>query len=133
MDTAKKIRASFEELHAKIKSGEEISEEDLRVAFVKCGILEVLGYEEEFKDIRFEKSVRGKRSDLLAFDDYQNVVFVVKFKRPNEINYRTRFCTTVGAVRKTAQSEIWTTYRWIRTSAIQTDRRQLRTRTARYS
>jgi hypothetical protein len=91
MDTAKKIRASFEKLHAKIKSGREISEEDLRVAFVKSGILEVLGYEEEVKDIRFEKSVRGKRSDLLAFDDYQNVVFVVEFKRPNEINVERDF------------------------------------------
>ncbi|MBN1762658.1 MAG: N-6 DNA methylase [Methanomicrobia archaeon] len=61
------------------------------MAFVKSGILEVLGYEKEFKDIRFEKSVRGKRSDLLAFDDYQNVVFVVEFKRPNEINVERDF------------------------------------------
>ena len=56
MDTAKKIRASFKKLQGKIKSAKEISEEDLRVAFVKSGILEVLGYEGELKDVRFEKS-----------------------------------------------------------------------------
>ena len=88
---AKKIQASFKKLHEKIKSGKEISEEDLRVAFVKSGILEALGYEGELKDIRFEKGVRGKRSDLLAFDDYQNVVFVVEFKRPNEIDLEQDF------------------------------------------
>jgi len=91
MDTAKNIRASFKKLHGKIKSAKEISEEDLRVAFVKSGILEALGYEGELKDIRFEKGVRGKRSDLLAFDDYQNVVFVVEFKRPNEIDLEQDF------------------------------------------
>jgi hypothetical protein len=68
MDTPKKIRASFKKLQSKIKSAKDISEEDLRVAFVKSGILEVLGYEGELKDVRFEKGVRGKRSDLLAFD-----------------------------------------------------------------
>ena len=68
MDTAKNIRASFKKLYGKIKSGKDISEEDLRVAFVKSGILEVLGYEGELKDIRFEKGVRGKRSDLSALD-----------------------------------------------------------------
>ncbi len=91
MDTAKNIRASFKKLHGKIKSGKDISEEDLRVAFVKSGILEALGYEGELKDIRFEKGVKGKRSDLLAFDDYQNVVFVVEFKRPNEIELEQDF------------------------------------------
>lgn len=91
MDTAKKIQASFKKLHEKIKSGKEISEEDLRIAFVKSGILEALGYEGELKDIRFEKGVRGKRSDLLAFDDYQNVVFVVEFKRPSEIDLEQDF------------------------------------------
>ncbi len=91
MDTAKNIRASFKKLHEKIKSGKDISEEDLRVAFVNSGILEELGYEGELKDIRFEKGVKGKRSDLLAFDDYQNVVFVVEFKRPNEIELEQDF------------------------------------------
>jgi hypothetical protein len=91
MDSAKKIRASFKKLQGKIKSGKEISEEDLRVAFVKSGILEVLGYEGELKDIRFEKGIRGKRSDLLAFDDYQNVIFVVEFKRPTEIDVERDF------------------------------------------
>jgi len=91
MDTAKNIRASLKKLHEKIKSGKDISEEDLRVAFVKSGILEALGYEGELKDVRFEKGVRGKRSDLLAFDDYQNVVFVVEFKRPNEIDLEQDF------------------------------------------
>ncbi|MEA2032512.1 MAG: TaqI-like C-terminal specificity domain-containing protein [Euryarchaeota archaeon] len=91
MDTAKKIRASLKKLYGKIKSAKEISEEDLRVAFVKSGILEVLGYEGELKDVRFEKNVKGKRSDLLAFDDYQNVVFVVEFKRPNEIDVERDF------------------------------------------
>ncbi|MGB7534023.1 MAG: TaqI-like C-terminal specificity domain-containing protein [Halobacteriota archaeon] len=88
---AKKIRASLKKLQGKIKSAKEISEEDLRVAFVKSGILEVLGYEGELKDVRFEKGVKGKRSDLLAFDDYQNVVFVVEFKRPNEIDVEPDF------------------------------------------
>ena len=91
MDTTKNIRASLKKLQGKIKSAKEISEEDLRVAFVKSGILEVLGYEGELKDVRFEKGVRGKRSDLLAFDDYQNVVFVVEFKRPNEIDLEQDF------------------------------------------
>lgn len=91
MDTAKKIQASFKKLHEKIKSGKEISEEDLRVAFVKSGILEALSYEVVPKEVRFEKGVRGKRSDLLAFDDYQNVVFVVEFKRPNEIDLEQDF------------------------------------------
>jgi len=91
MDTAKKIRASLKKLYGKIKSAKEISEEDLRVAFVKSGILEVLGYEGELKDVRFEKNVKGKRSDLLAFGDYQNVIFVVEFKRPNEIDVERDF------------------------------------------
>ncbi|NQE06545.1 hypothetical protein C5S32_11810 [ANME-1 cluster archaeon GoMg1] len=91
MDTAKNIRASLKKLQGKIKSGKDISEEDLRVAFVKSGILEVLGYEGELKDVRFEKGVRGKRSDLLASDDYQNVVFVVEFKRPTEIDVERDF------------------------------------------
>ena len=82
----KEIQASLKKLHEKIKSAKEISEEDLRVAFVKSGILEELGYEGELKDIRFERGVRGKRSDLLAFDEYMNVVFVVEFKKPNEID-----------------------------------------------
>ena len=42
MDTAKQIRANLKKLYEKIKSAKEISEEDLRVAFVKSGILEVL-------------------------------------------------------------------------------------------
>jgi len=91
MDTAKKIRASLKKLYRGIKSAKDISGEDLRVAFVKSGILEVLGYEGELKDVRFEKGVRGKRSDLLAFDDYQNVIFVVEFKRPTEIDVERDF------------------------------------------
>ena len=91
MDTTKNIRASLKKLQGKIKSAKEISEEDLRVAFVKSGILEVLGYEGELKDVRFEKGVRGKRSDLLAFDDYQNVVFVVEFKKPGGIDLEQDF------------------------------------------
>jgi type I restriction-modification system DNA methylase subunit len=91
MDTAKKIRASLKKLYGKIKSAKEISEEDLRVAFVKSGFLEVLGYEGELKDVRFEKNVKGKRSDLLAFDDYQNVVFVVEFKKPGGIDLEQDF------------------------------------------
>jgi hypothetical protein len=91
MDTTKNIRASLKKLYGKIKSAKDISEEDLRVAFVKSGILEVLGYEGELKDVRFEKNVKGKRSDLLAFDDYQNVIFVVEFKRPTEIDVERDF------------------------------------------
>ena len=91
MDTAKAIRESFQKLHEKIKSGKDITEEDLRVAFIKSSILETLGYKGELKDVRFEKGVRGKRSDLLAFDDYQNVVFVVEFKKPNSIDLEQDF------------------------------------------
>ena len=40
MDTTKNIRASFKKLYGKIKSGKEISEEELRSEFVNCGILE---------------------------------------------------------------------------------------------
>jgi hypothetical protein len=86
MDTAKTIRASFQKLYEKLKSATEVSEEDLRVAFVRSGILEALGYEGEPKDVRFEQRVRGKRSDLLAFDNYLNVISVIEFKRPNELD-----------------------------------------------
>ena len=86
MDTAKTIGESFQKLYEKLKSAKEVSEEDVRVAFVRSGILEALGYEGEPKDVRFEQRVKGKRSDLLAFDKYQNVVFVVEFKRPNELD-----------------------------------------------
>ncbi len=91
MDSVKKIQASLKKLHGKIKSAKEISEEDLRVAFVKSVILEELGYEGELKDVRFEKGVRGKRSDLLAFDEYMNVVFVVEFKKPAESDLEQDF------------------------------------------
>ena len=93
MDTATKIRASFKKLYGKIKSAKEkeLSEEDLRVAFVDSGILKVLGYEGVPKDVRFEKGVGGKRSDLLTFDDYKNVVFVVEFKKPAEIDLEQDF------------------------------------------
>ena len=91
MDTAKEIQASFKKLHEKIKCGKDISEEDLRVAFVNSGILEELGYRVVPKEVRFEKGVKGKRSDLIAFDDYQNVVFVVEFKRPTEIDLEQDF------------------------------------------
>jgi len=91
MDTANEIQASFKKLYEKIKSGKEISEEDLRVAFVKSGILEELGYKVVPKEVRFEKGVKGKRSDLIAFDDYQNAVFVVEFKRPTEIDLERDF------------------------------------------
>ena len=54
MDTATKIRASFKKLYGKIKSAKEkeLSEEDLRVAFVDSGILKVLGYEGVPKDVK---------------------------------------------------------------------------------
>jgi len=81
MGDTRKIQASFKKLHGIIKSAKDISEEDLRVEFVKSGILEELGYKGELEDLRFEKSIKGKRSDLLAFDDYKNVIFVVEFKK----------------------------------------------------
>jgi len=86
MDAAETIWTGFQKLYQRIKDGKEITEEDLRVAFVRSGILEALGYKEEFKDFRSEKIVKGKRSDLLTFDDYQNVAFAVEFKRPNELD-----------------------------------------------
>ncbi|MBC8521113.1 MAG: type I restriction enzyme HsdR N-terminal domain-containing protein, partial [Methanomicrobia archaeon] len=91
MDTAKKIRESFKKHYEKIKSGTELSEEDLRVAFVKSGILEELGYKVVPKEVRFEKGVKGKKSDLIAFDDYLNAVFVIEFKRPNELDVERDF------------------------------------------
>lgn len=84
MGDADKIRSGLRKLHGKIKRGKEISEEDVRVAFVKSGILEELDYEGELRDIKFEVGVKGKRSDLLAFDEYRNVVFVIEFKRPDK-------------------------------------------------
>ena len=81
MGDANKIRASFKKLYGIIISAKDISEEDLRVEFVKSGILKELGYKGELEDIRFEKGIKGKRSDLLAFDDYKNVNFVVEFKK----------------------------------------------------
>lgn len=96
MATPENIRSSFGKLHEKIRSAKEISEEDLRIAFVRSGILEVLGYEGELTDIRFEKNVRGKRSDLIAFDEYQNVVFVVEFKKPKELDVERDFAQLWG-------------------------------------
>ncbi len=81
MGDANKIRAIFKKLYGIIKSAKDISEEDLRVEFVNSGILKELGYKGELEDIRFEKGIKGKRSDLLAFDDYKNVNFVVEFKK----------------------------------------------------
>ena len=77
----KNIQTIFKKLYGIIKSAKDISEEDLRVEFVKSGILKELGYKGELEDIRFEKGIKGKRSDLLAFDDYKNVNFVVEFKK----------------------------------------------------
>ncbi|MGC9444879.1 MAG: restriction endonuclease subunit M, partial [Candidatus Methanospirareceae archaeon] len=91
MAAPENIRSSFRKLHEKLNSAKEISEEDLRIAFVKSGILEALGYEGELTDIRFEKNIRGKRSDLLACDEYQNVVFVVEFKKPKELDVERDF------------------------------------------
>jgi len=91
MDTAKTIRASFQKLYEKLKSAKEISEAELRSEFINSGILEALGYAGILKDIRLEKGIKGKRSDLLAFDNYMNVVFVVEFKRPNEIEVEPDF------------------------------------------
>ncbi len=42
MAAPENIRSSFGKLHEKIRSAKEISEEDLRIAFVKSGILEAL-------------------------------------------------------------------------------------------
>jgi hypothetical protein len=81
MTDIKIIQTIFKKLHRIIKNADDISEEDLRVEFVKSGILKELGYVGELKDIRFEKGVKSKRSDLLAFDDYKNVIFVVEFKK----------------------------------------------------
>jgi len=39
MDTTKNIWASLKKLYNEIKGAKEISEEDLRVAFVKSGVL----------------------------------------------------------------------------------------------
>ena len=87
MGDTKKIQASFKKLHGIIKSAKDISEEDLRVAFVKSGILEEFGYAGELKDIRFETAIKGKRSDLLAFDDHKNVAFVVEFKKELDLEH----------------------------------------------
>ncbi len=87
MGDANNIRASFKKLYGIIKSAKDISEEDLRVEFVKSGILKELGYKGELEDIRFEKSIKGKRSDLLAFDDYKNVNFVVEFKKALDLEH----------------------------------------------
>jgi Zn/Cd-binding protein ZinT len=81
MADIKNIQTIFKKLYGIIKSAKDISEEDLRVEFVKSGILKELGYKGELEDIRFEKSIKGKRSDLLAFDDHKNVNFVVEFKK----------------------------------------------------
>lgn len=45
MGEPKKIQACFKKLYEKIEGAKEISEEDVRIAFVKSGILEELGYE----------------------------------------------------------------------------------------
>ena len=86
METAKTIRSGFQKLFEKIRTATEISEEEVRVKFVESGVLEALGYKGILKDVRLERGVKGKRSDLLAFDDYQNVIFVIEFKRPNVLD-----------------------------------------------
>ena len=57
MGDANKIRASFKKLYGIIKSAKDISEEDLRVEFVKSGILKELGYKGELEDLRFSLTV----------------------------------------------------------------------------
>jgi hypothetical protein len=86
MDNPKKIQESFKKLQEQIKHAKEVSEEDVRATFVRSGILEELGYIGGLKDVRFEKGVKGKRSDLLAFDPYMNAVFVIEFKKPGEMD-----------------------------------------------
>jgi hypothetical protein len=93
MNSAKNIRSGFQKLSEKIRTATEISEEEVRVKFVESGVLEALGYKGILKDIRLERGVKGKRSDLLAFDDYQNVVFVVEFKRPTELDVDREYST----------------------------------------
>lgn len=60
------------------------SEEDLRAAFVRLHIPEILGYEGD--DVRYERAgVKGKkRTDLECFDDYRATRVVIEFKKPSD-------------------------------------------------
>jgi len=43
MSSIKKIQEALKKFHEKIRDAEDVSEEDLRIAFVRSGILEALG------------------------------------------------------------------------------------------
>jgi len=85
------LQESFKKFSEIVKSAKDVSEEDVRQQFYKSDILKQLGYEGELKDVRFEKNVKGKRSDLIAFDRYMNAVFVIEFKKPGEIDLKKDF------------------------------------------
>jgi len=80
------LQEAFKRFSEIVKNAKEISEEDVRQQFYKSDILKQLDYEGELKDVRFERNVKGKRSDLIAFDRYMNAVFVIEFKKPGEMD-----------------------------------------------
>ena len=91
MPETQKLESDFRKIYGKAKENPDISEEELRVYFNKTGILESLGYKSIGKDIRIEKYIRGKRSDIHCLDDYGNVIFVIEFKKPSERKLKEHF------------------------------------------
>ncbi|MFB6088750.1 MAG: type I restriction enzyme HsdR N-terminal domain-containing protein, partial [Candidatus Aenigmatarchaeota archaeon] len=81
------LKSSFEKIHEKAKGNP--NEEELKRYFYKAGILERLGYRD--KDIRLEKGIKGKRTDIHCLDDFKNVVLVIEFKKPSVKNLKDHF------------------------------------------
>lgn len=62
----KEIQEGLRKLHERIRNGKEVSEEDVRVAFVRSGILEELGYAGDFiskSDVITEEILRKLNED----------------------------------------------------------------------
>ena len=84
-----KLKQKLGELYRESRDYE--SHDELKTALIEKGILRILGYEKIGKDIRIEKRVGDKRTDIICLDDYRNVVFVIEVKKPTETLDRDDF------------------------------------------
>jgi len=76
------LKQKFRDLHEDAKNYE--SHDELKTALIEKEILKILGYRKIGKDIRIEKRVREKRTDIVCLDDYNNIIFVIEVKKPLE-------------------------------------------------
>ncbi|MFQ6062136.1 MAG: type I restriction enzyme HsdR N-terminal domain-containing protein, partial [Methanosarcinales archaeon] len=84
MKSIQTLKSNFNKFYKKVKENLDIGEDELRVIFTKSGILASLGYSAIGRDIRVEKSIKRKRSDLYCTDDYCKVNNVIELKKPRE-------------------------------------------------